>query len=75
MAKLFLLSLLAICALCGVIQTEDVLFGYENEAENKITDWDMEQDPSSSDWETSGATVTRIEGGHTGSYSYDVTNR
>ena len=51
----------------------DALYGYEDEAENMISNWSMEDKMEDTDFELWGATYSRTtEYSHTGDYSMEV---
>ncbi|KAK2166537.1 hypothetical protein LSH36_38g07004 [Paralvinella palmiformis] len=75
MMRLLVVVITGFLALGHRVRAVDVIFGYEDPSQNKFKNWDFESNLSNNDWTVSGATVTKVSGGHTGRSSIKVQNR
>ena len=73
--RLLVVVILGFLALGHGVRAVDVIFGYEDPSQNKFKNWDFESNLSNNDWTVSGATVTKVSGGHTGHSSVKIESR
>ena len=53
----------------------NVVFGFEDEANNPVKNWDFEYSPSSSDWQVKDAEAINVTGGYNGGSCFRITQR
>ena len=73
-----LVIIMGLLAAIPPLMCKEVIFGYENEKDNKVKNWDFEQEISPDDWfvRNGRSVTTRVTGDcHTGQYCLKVENR
>ena len=75
MVRVLVLLVISFLALGHSVRAAEVIFGYEDPSQNKFKNWDFESNLSNNDWVVSGATVTKVSGGHTGYSSVKIESR